>query len=70
MLRTVVDSTTFRSLGYDAEQGVLEVEFVNGHVYQYLDVPRELYEEMRDAPSMGRYYLDRIRDSFQPVPLR
>ena len=42
MQRTVVDSTSFRSLGYDPAHNLLEVEFLNGHIYRYLDVPRDV----------------------------
>lgn len=70
MLRTVVSSTSFRSLGYDAERRVLEVEFLNGHIYQYLEVPHELYDALRVSPSKGRCFYDRIRDHFEAVQVR
>jgi hypothetical protein len=70
MLRSVVNSTTFRSVGSDAERSVLEVEFVNGRVYQYANFPRELFEGLRVAPSVGRYYLDHIKECFEEIPLR
>ena len=43
---------------------------MNGRVYQYRDVPREVYEEFRRAPSKGRYFRDRIRDVFAPDEVR
>jgi hypothetical protein len=70
MLRTVVNSTTFRSIGYDPDQSLLELEFLNDRAYQYTHVPREVYEEMRAAPSLGRFYLDHIKDRFDEIPLR
>ena len=41
--RTPVSSSALRSVGYDQEQRVLEIEFTNGAVYQYLDIPAEAY---------------------------
>lgn len=67
MLRRVVDSTSFRSLGYDPQRNILEVEFTNGHVYQYLDVPRDLYDGLCRSSSKGRYFHTRIRDAFAAV---
>jgi hypothetical protein len=67
--RSVVTSTTFSSVGYDPDGEVLEVEFVNGRIYQYASVPRDVYEDLRLARSMGRYYLDHIKDRFAETPL-
>ena len=36
---TLVRSSALRSVGYDQEQRVLEIEFTNGAVYRYFDVP-------------------------------
>lgn len=33
----------------------LEVEFKNGAVYQYYDVPQSIYEGLMAADSHGRY---------------
>jgi hypothetical protein len=55
MRRQRLDSSSVASVGYDAASRVLEVEFHNGGVYQYLDVPGEEYAELREAESKGRY---------------
>jgi hypothetical protein len=44
MERQLVQSSNVYSVGYDAEKRRLEVEFVNGGVYEYLDVPPEKHE--------------------------
>ena len=69
MLRAVVTSSTLLSVGYDAGSRTLEVEFRNGHLYRYDDVPRELYDGLRTARSKGRYFNERIRDDFAAVRL-
>jgi len=63
----VVDSTSLRSIGYDAASLTLEVEFRNGSVYQYANVPSELWARFRRAESMGRFFQDHVRDHFETM---
>lgn len=56
MERTPVTSTTMSSVGYDPEESTLEIEFTTGEIYQYHDVPLEIYEGLLNAPSLGRYF--------------
>lgn len=67
MQRKAVDSSTMRSVGYEAKSRILEIEFDSGAVYQYLDVPPRTYEELRAAESKGRYFNSEIRDSYPYV---
>jgi hypothetical protein len=53
------------SIGYDAENEILEVEFNHGGVYQYFDVPEDVYQELMDAPSHGVYFSANIRNDYQ-----
>lgn len=55
MIRVPVRSSHLVSVGYDEEEGVLEVEFRNGWVYQYAGVPFEVYDELLFAVSPGEY---------------
>lgn len=59
MLRTSVISSNLRSVGYDDATQVLEVEFRNGRVYQYYNVPLSAYNGLMSAASHGTY-LDRF----------
>lgn len=56
MERTYVTSSNIASIGYDAEQMVLEVEFNYGAVYQYFDVPESVYEGLMAVDSHGKYF--------------
>lgn len=49
-------SSNIASIGYDAEQMILEVEFNYGAVYQYFDVPESVYEGLMAADSHGKYF--------------
>jgi hypothetical protein len=64
MKRQQVESSNLRSVGYDESRQLLEIEFRNGRVYRYTGVPRAEYEELMRAPSLGRYFLANIRDSY------
>jgi hypothetical protein len=64
MQRTAVESTTMRSVGYDSTQQMLEVEFTSGTVYQYLDVPAAVFDELMASASKGRYFNEEIRDDY------
>jgi len=56
MKRERVDSSNLASVGYDAENKILEIEFNHGGVYQYLDVPEGEYEGLMNASSHGTYF--------------
>ncbi|HUT14507.1 MAG TPA: KTSC domain-containing protein [Thermoguttaceae bacterium] len=60
--RTPVRSSALRSVGYDQEQRVLEIEFTSGAVYQYFDVPAEVYRGLMAAESHGRHFHQHIRN--------
>ncbi|ASO04797.1 KTSC domain-containing protein [Arenibacter algicola] len=65
MERQSVSSSNLASIGYDAENEILEVEFNHGGVYQYFDVPEDVYQELMDAPSHGVYFSANIRNDYQ-----
>lgn len=56
MNRTPVSSSNLASIGYDAPQRVLEIEFLTGSVYQYFNVPQDIYDGLMAADSHGRYF--------------
>jgi hypothetical protein len=63
----VVDSSSLRSVGYDAATLTLEVEFRNGSVYRYANVPTELWASFRRADSMGKFFQEHVRDRFETM---
>jgi hypothetical protein len=56
MDRVKVSSSNLASVGYDAVNKVLEIEFQNGSIYQYFDVPNNIYGGLMSATSHGRYF--------------
>jgi hypothetical protein len=63
--RESVSSSTLASVGYDESSSTLEVEFLNGAIYQYFDVPVAGYHELIQAGSVGRYFSQNIRNAFR-----
>lgn len=55
MKRISVTSSNVVSIGYDPISQILEVEFRDNAIYHYFDVPREIYEGLLDAESVGRF---------------
>jgi len=67
MRRRKVESSVLVSVGYDPQRRVLEVEFVSGARYQYLDVPAQVHLELLQAPSLGAFFNREIRDHYTTV---
>jgi hypothetical protein len=62
--REAVSSSNVASIGYDEASQTLEVEFMNGSIYQYFNVGSELYQQFRSAPSKGQFLNTYIRMSY------
>jgi len=48
---TPVRSSNIAAIGHEAETQILQVAFLDGSVYQYFDVPEEVYEAFITALS-------------------
>jgi hypothetical protein len=64
MKREFVKSSNIKSIGYDVNLKILEVEFYQSGIYQYLDVPENLYKELMSALSKGSFFYSRIKNYF------
>lgn len=58
------------SAGYDPTSQTLELEFRNGGIYRYFEVPVSVYEALMMAPSKGRFFVAEIRGRFTHVRTR
>lgn len=65
MKRTHVESSNIESIGYDSKSQTLEIEFLNGSIYQYFDVPETIFEELMGADSQGRYLNSNIKGHYR-----
>lgn len=64
MIRTPVESSNLVSVGYDPKSKTLEIEFKQGRVYQYFEVPAYIFRGLMQAPSKGKYFNAHIRDRY------
>jgi len=69
MDRVFVSSSNLRSIGYDADSSILEIEFNSGGVYQYQGVPQIEYDALLNAGSKGSYFNANIKNVFPCVKL-
>ncbi|MFT6637677.1 MAG: hypothetical protein ACJAYP_000233 [Flavobacterium sp.] len=70
MDRQSVRSSNISSIGYDEKNEILEIEFLSGGIYQYLDVPVNVYEELMDADSHGKYFNEYIKEIYKTKKIR
>ena len=54
---------------FDTDTGVLEIEFVSGHIYRYSGVPGATLEGLESARSKGQYFDYNIRERFKTEQL-
>jgi hypothetical protein len=62
-------SSVIRGFRYLAGERQLEITFVSGRRYRYLDVPEQVYDQMRAAFSKGEFFNQHIRDHFDFAPV-
>lgn len=65
MERAPVTSSNIKSIGYDSAGKLLEVEFMNGGVYVYKDVPPEEHQALMAAKSVGAHLASKIKGLFE-----
>lgn len=65
MNRQTVNSTDIASIGYDEITEILEIEFNSGAVYQYFNVPSNVYANLMAASSHGKFFTQNIKNVYQ-----
>ena len=70
MERKRVNASNIRSVGYDARDRVLEIEFSSGSVLQYSGVSAEVHRRLMNAPSPGSFFRDCIEEDFPSKKVR
>src|SRR5437870_9560669 len=68
--REPVHSTAIAKVGYSKRRRILEIEFVNGAIYRYLNVPASVYRDLMSAHSKTRYYDVNIKGAYQSLRVR
>jgi hypothetical protein len=70
MSRTAVKSSVIAAVDYDPDTRQLRVEFHNGRLYRYDNVPPLEVAGMLVAESVGSYFNRRIRKRYKGVRIR
>lgn len=58
-----IKSTSIQAIGW--EEGKLRIDFNNGTVYEYNDVPRNVFSELLNAKSPGKIFQSLVRPKYQ-----
>ena len=64
MERKNIESTMIRSIGFDSENSILEIEFNSGAIWQYFDFPESEWYEFENAESQGKYFNREILNQY------
>ena len=59
-----VTSSNVRAVGYDEPAQTLEVEFLNGRIYQYYGVPEHTHVRFMQASSKGIFFNTHIKNQY------
>ena len=65
MQRLPVESSDLVAIGYDPKTRILEIEFKEGRLYQYLEVEPAVYERFMRTDSYGEYFYAHINKHYR-----
>ncbi len=68
--RESVASQGIAAIGYSKRRHILEIQFVNGAVYRYLQVAPSVHRDLMAADSKARYYDANIKGNYASVRVR
>jgi hypothetical protein len=68
--REPVQSSAIAKVGYSKRRHILEIEFVNGAIYRYFDIPLSVHRALMSAESKARFYDSSIRKHYRSVLIR
>lgn len=60
-----VTSSTISEIGYFSDSQVLRVKFKNGAIYEYQEVPYDVYQTVIEAESVGKAINSEVKGVYQ-----
>jgi hypothetical protein len=63
-MKTFMTENSSRIISLSFEGGVLRVEFVRGGIYEYYNVPEDVYETLVQAKSLGNAFDTLVKGKF------
>ena len=67
--RITLHSSLLQAARYQPQKPLLELEFCDGSVYHYFDVPEDTLKELLRAQSKGAYFNLHIRKRFHSTKI-
>lgn len=64
----IENSSNVEQIGY--ENGTLLVSFKNGTHYNYYDVPKQLFEDLKKAESKGKFLNENVKGKYEYAKLQ
>ena len=64
-----IESSNLIKTEYDTETKKLVAEFKNGMIYEYEDVPHQIYTQFRSAKSQGSFFNSQISKVFKYIKI-
>ena len=64
MDRKPLRSGKLKAAGFDEKLRTLEIEFMNGDVFEYKPVSPEMFRQLMNAPSPSSFFEDKIEESY------
>jgi hypothetical protein len=58
-------STVIAAIDYDPEKKLLQITFVSGMIYEYKNVPAEVYQELKTSGAKGVYLNRNVKGKFE-----
>ena len=68
--RQAVESSAIAKIGYSKHRHILEIEFVNGAIYRYLEVAPAVYRDLMSAESKARFYDGNVKGRYHSIRVR
>lgn len=65
MNKILIQSSVIECLGYDSDHQLMEVEFSDGSIRRYYEVPPADYERHANSKSHGRHFVRRINEAYR-----
>ena len=64
MERKSIESSMIRSIGFDPNISILEIEFNSGAIWQYSDFSESEWYQFESAESQGKFFNREIKGSY------
>jgi len=63
----IIGSSNIKRVGYDGERKKLYIQFLksNIYMYEYSDVPENVYKELISSESVGSYFHKNIKNVYK-----